>query len=218
MVHFKANGQPRLIEASDRRRVEGDEISGMPSASSTKPAGSFDPADLAGPGPHEPMRSPRHSTERLSMTRLSRYNLLLVRPASTVATSSCRVQTRTRRDGLYVVICREILRLPKRTMGQQRRTRLDRCSTKCRTWHRNRRILEAYARIDAWTHGNPVNSPRNAPPPRQAVPMKQNDIWVAATAHASGSALLSTDKDFAHLDDVWFDFTWIDQKRRVLPD
>ena len=53
MVHFKANGQPRLIEA--RRigdRVEGDEIfEEMPSAGSTKPAGSFDPADLAGAWP-----------------------------------------------------------------------------------------------------------------------------------------------------------------------
>ena len=46
--------------------------------------------------------------------------------------------------------------------------------------------------------------------------MKQNDIWIAATAHASGAELLSADKDFAHLDDIWFNFTWIDQKRRLL--
>ena len=112
------------------------------------------------------------------------------------------------------VICQgEILALAEKNgWGSTRRTRLDKVLDEVPTLGiGNRRILEAYARIDAWTHGNPVNSPRNAPPPRQAVPMKQNDIWVAATAHASGSALLSTDKDFAHLDDVWFDFTWIDQ-------
>ena len=53
MVHFKANGQPRLIEA--RRisgRLEGDEIfEEMPSTGSRKPAASFDPVDLAGAWP-----------------------------------------------------------------------------------------------------------------------------------------------------------------------
>ena len=53
MVHFKANGQPRLIEA--RRisgRVQGDEIfEEMPSAGARKPTGSFDPVDLAGVWP-----------------------------------------------------------------------------------------------------------------------------------------------------------------------
>ena len=53
MVHFKANGQPRLIEA--RRisgRLQGDEIfEEMPSAGAGKPTGTFDPVDLAGTWP-----------------------------------------------------------------------------------------------------------------------------------------------------------------------
>ena len=76
----------------------------------------------------------------------------------------------------------------------------------------NESILEAYAQIDAWTHGNSVTSPDNTPPPKPATPMKQNDLWIAATAHVSDAVLLSTDKDFEHLNDVWLKFIYIDQK------
>ena len=40
--------------------------------------------------------------------------------------------------------------------------------------------------------------------------MSKNDLWIAATAHVSQAALLSTDKDFAHLDKIWFDFRKVD--------
>ena len=76
----------------------------------------------------------------------------------------------------------------------------------------NESILEAYAQIDAWTHGNSVTSPDNTPPPKPATPMKQNDIWIAATAHVSDAVLLSTDKDFEHLNNVWLKFVYVDQK------
>ena len=76
----------------------------------------------------------------------------------------------------------------------------------------NESILEAYAQIDAWTHGNSVTSPDSTPPPKPAIPMKQNDIWIAATAHVSDAVLLSTDKDFEHLNDVWLKFVYVDQK------
>ena len=42
--------------------------------------------------------------------------------------------------------------------------------------------------------------------------MKQNDIWIATTAHVSDAVLLSTDKDFEHLNDVWLKFIYVDQK------
>ena len=53
LVHFKANGQPRLIEA--RRisgRVDGDHVfEELPSTGSRTPGRSFDPIDLAGAWP-----------------------------------------------------------------------------------------------------------------------------------------------------------------------
>ena len=73
-------------------------------------------------------------------------------------------------------------------------------------------ILRAYAQIDAWTHGKSVPAPRDTPPPKPARPMGQNDMWIAATAHASGFTLLSSDKDFLHLDGVWLDFEHIEPR------
>lgn len=74
-------------------------------------------------------------------------------------------------------------------------------------------FIEAYARIDAWTHGRSVASPRDTPPPRPAVAMTQNDLWIAATAHVSQTTLVSTDCDFDHLNGIWINRFYVDQSR-----
>ena len=66
-----------------------------------------------------------------------------------------------------------------------------------------RDILKAYALVDAWTHGRPVAAPGDAPPPKPAKSMGKNDLWIAATAHATGAVLITTDRDFDHLHGVW---------------
>lgn len=66
--------------------------------------------------------------------------------------------------------------------------------------------------IDTWTHGKKVDAPRRGPPPKPAISMQQNDLWVAATAHESQAVLLSTDKDFEHMKEIWFGFYYVDQK------
>ena len=112
------------------------------------------------------------------------------------------------------VICRgEILALAEKNgWGSQRRVRLEQVLNEVPTLDIGRQtILEAYARIDAWTHGKPVASPQNATPPKPAVSMKQNDLWIAATAHASRATLLSTDRDFYHLGNTWFEFVLVRQ-------
>ena len=43
--------------------------------------------------------------------------------------------------------------------------------------------------------------------------MTQNDLWIAATAHETRATLLSTDKDFDHLNRVWIRFAYVDQSR-----
>ena len=74
-------------------------------------------------------------------------------------------------------------------------------------------IVYAYALIDAWTRGAAVDSPSAAPPLKPARPMGKNDLWIAATAHATGAALLSTDKDFEHVDGVWLKLLLVDQSQ-----
>lgn len=61
-------------------------------------------------------------------------------------------------------------------------------------------VLSTYAELDFFlqTRGKSV---------------EQNDIWIAATAIASGAHLLTTDKDFDPLYPAYLDRTWIDPQQ-----
>ena len=72
-------------------------------------------------------------------------------------------------------------------------------------------ILNAYAMIGAWTQGHDVTT-QKSPPPKPAMPMGQNDLWIAATAHASNATLLSTDPDFIHLNNAWIKHVHVNRK------
>ena len=74
-------------------------------------------------------------------------------------------------------------------------------------------ILKAYALVDAWTHGRHVVAPNDAPPPKPARSMGKNDLWIAATAHASGAVLVTTDRDFDHLHGVWLNRELVDMSQ-----
>lgn len=74
-------------------------------------------------------------------------------------------------------------------------------------------VLKAYALVDAWTHGRPVAAPNDAPPPKPARSMGKNDLWIAATAHASGAVLVTTDRDFDHLHGTWLNREFVDVSR-----
>ncbi len=67
-------------------------------------------------------------------------------------------------------------------------------------------VINRYAEIDAFSQGrlegkNLKMSARN---------MGKNDIWIAATASVLGATLLTTDKDFNHLDGEFFQVGKID--------
>lgn len=66
-------------------------------------------------------------------------------------------------------------------------------------------VWTAYALIQCWTQGVAVSSPGQAPPPKQSRPMGQNDLWIAAIAHATGASLLTGDRGFLPLDGIWFE-------------
>ena len=113
------------------------------------------------------------------------------------------------------VICHgEILALAEKNgWGSNKRNRLEKLLDEIPRLDISRKeIIHAYASIDAWTHGNSVIAPKNAPPPKPAAPMKQNDMWIAATAHVSGATLISTDDDFTHLDKIWLTFVYVPPK------
>jgi predicted nucleic acid-binding protein len=56
-------------------------------------------------------------------------------------------------------------------------------------------MMEAYATIDAFSQGRLEDKPLGT----SARNMGKNDLWIAATAHVTNSALITTDGDFDHL-------------------
>ena len=95
--------------------------------------------------------------------------------------------------------------------GSNKRWELQRVLSRVPTLYLDDEVVAAYALIDAWTHGATVDFLNGVPPPKPAVPMSQNDIWIAATAHAKGSVLISTDGDFDHLKEDWLQLIYVDQ-------
>jgi tRNA(fMet)-specific endonuclease VapC len=58
-------------------------------------------------------------------------------------------------------------------------------------------IVQVYAEIDDYSR-------------RKGVTMGKNEIWIAATAAVTWVRLLTTDRDFDHLDGVYLTRDWVD--------
>lgn len=65
----------------------------------------------------------------------------------------------------------------------------------------NDKLYETYAEIDAFSQGKSKKYKSNF----SARNMGKNDLWVAATAAVLNAKLLTTDKDFAHLDKLFLE-------------
>ena len=60
-------------------------------------------------------------------------------------------------------------------------------------------IIEKYAEIDTYSQGKLKNNPLLT----TARNMGKNDLWIAATASVTNATLITTDKDFKHLDKTY---------------
>lgn len=69
-------------------------------------------------------------------------------------------------------------------------------------------IIQRYAEIDAYSQGKLKNKP--LPNGMTARNMGKNDIWIAATASVLNIPLISTDKDFLHLYNIFLQFIFVD--------
>ena len=69
-----------------------------------------------------------------------------------------------------------------------------------------RKILELYGQIDAYSQGNLDSKPLND----SARNMGKNDLWIAASASAFDMVLVTTDKDFNHLEGEYIKLKYID--------
>lgn len=76
---------------------------------------------------------------------------------------------------------------------------------------KHNKIIDVYAQIDAFSQNKLPNKPLKT----TARNMGKNDIWIAATASLTNSQLLTTDKDFTHLDKAFLDLQVIDAKEWI---
>jgi tRNA(fMet)-specific endonuclease VapC len=72
----------------------------------------------------------------------------------------------------------------------------------------NRDILERYAEIDAFSQGRSME--RTLPDGMSSRNMGKNDLWIAASASVLNAKLLTTDKDFEHLNGEFLEVIYID--------
>lgn len=69
-----------------------------------------------------------------------------------------------------------------------------------------KRIIERYAEIDAYSQGKLENKQASF----TSRNMGKNDLWIASTASILNAKLITTDKDFRHLDQEYIDLLEID--------
>jgi predicted nucleic acid-binding protein len=127
----------------------------------------------------------------------------LVRENRTGRSIDFRFQLRSRpeRPLLSIVTVGEALALSKRlSWGVAKITALEGLFEDFVIVDISDEILELYAQLDTFLV-------------RAGKAVEQNDIWIAATAIASGAHLLTSDKDFDPLYPAYLDRTWIDPQR-----
>ena len=67
-------------------------------------------------------------------------------------------------------------------------------------------MIDAYAEIDTFSQGKHETKSLNL----SARNMGKNDLWIAPTTLITSSKLMTTDKDFLHLDKAYFDLVLIE--------
>lgn len=68
-------------------------------------------------------------------------------------------------------------------------------------------VIERYSQIDAYSQGKLNEIPVSF----TARNMGKNDLWIAATASVYDIQLITTDKDFDHLEEKYLvDLLWVD--------
>jgi tRNA(fMet)-specific endonuclease VapC len=110
-----------------------------------------------------------------------------------------------------VVVWGEILSLGTRNgWGKRRLSELDRLNELFLISDiYDEKIIHRYAEIDAFSEGKlPLN-----PLGTTARNMGKNDLWIAATASVLGLTLLTTDKDFNHLNGIYLDVDFVDLEK-----
>lgn len=111
---------------------------------------------------------------------------------------------------ISIITYAEIISIAKQlNWGQTKLEILQRILITMPTLMLNRKIAEEYVNIDVYSQGKSIKNP--LPYGMSARNMGKNDLWIAATTKHIGAQLITTDKDFDHLNNVFFKLIQIDQ-------
>ena len=90
--------------------------------------------------------------------------------------------------------------------GEKRKKAVAKFFEKCVTTDINSRdVIKKYGEIDTFSQGKLKKLPLG----QTSRNMGKNDLWIAATAAVTNSTLLTSDKDFNHLNKIYFDLQLI---------
>ena len=91
--------------------------------------------------------------------------------------------------------------------GEKRKKEIERLVEQLFTIDTNiKEIIEKYGDIDAYSQGKLEGKPLG----KSSRNMGKNDVWIAATASTFDMVLITSDKDFAHLDKTYLKLEYID--------
>ena len=96
--------------------------------------------------------------------------------------------------------------------GTEKKLRLNQTINLLEIIHSNqKKLIDFYVNIDAFSHNR--HKSLSLPKKFTARKMGKNDLWIAATAATLQCPLITTDKDFEHLDGVFLDVIYIDVEK-----
>ncbi|MEN0006022.1 MAG: PIN domain-containing protein [Bacteroidota bacterium] len=109
---------------------------------------------------------------------------------------------------ISVVTLGELNSLAKQfNYGERRRQEIERLVTQLFVIDTNiKEVIERYGDIDAYSQGRLDEKPLGI----SSRNMGKNDIWIAAKASIYNMTLITTDKDFDHLDKVYLGLEYVD--------
>lgn len=111
---------------------------------------------------------------------------------------------------ISVVTTAELLVYTKANLiGSKRLNRQMNLIGECQEIQISRDIIRAYAEIDLFGKGKHPNIELKG----SHRIMGKNDLWIAATAIVTGAELITTDKDFIHLDGRFLKVHFIDTEK-----
>lgn len=105
----------------------------------------------------------------------------------------------------------EILAFAERnSWGDTKKETLNLILSKLNVLEINTLLLDNYVNIDLYSQG--LHPQKKLPKGVSARNMGKNDLWIATSTHKAQADLITTDKDFLHLDEVFFKVHFVENQ------